>query len=86
MSYEVIIPKPVQKQLKNLPPTINERVLEKILSLVEEPRPFGVKKLSGFDNEYRIRIGDYRVRYEINDETLTVIVLHCQHRKDIYKK
>jgi mRNA interferase RelE/StbE len=53
--------------------------------LVEEPRPFGVKKLSGFDNEYRIRI-DYRVRYEINDETLTVIVLHCQHRKDIYKK
>jgi mRNA interferase RelE/StbE len=40
----------------------------------------------GFDNEYRIRIGDYRVRYEINDETLTVIVLHCQHRKDIYKK
>ena len=55
MSHEVIIPKPVQKQLKNLPPTINERILEKILSLVEDPRPSGVKKLSGLDNEYRIR-------------------------------
>ena len=86
MNYEVIIPKPVQKQLKNLPPPINERILEKILSLVEDPRPSGVKKLSGLDNEYRIRIGDYRVRYEISNETLTVIVLHCQHCKDVYKK
>ncbi|QYX31252.1 type II toxin-antitoxin system RelE family toxin [Sphaerospermopsis torques-reginae] len=86
MSYKVIIPKPVQKQLDNLQNDVSARVLEKILSLAEDPRPSGVKKLKGFDNEYRIRIGDYRVRYEIDDQTLTVIVLHCLHRKDVYKQ
>ncbi|MFM5891345.1 MAG: type II toxin-antitoxin system RelE family toxin [Dolichospermum sp.] len=40
----------------------------------------------GFKNEYRIRVGDYRVRYEIDDKNLTVIILHCSHRKDVYKK
>lgn len=86
MTYQVIIPEPVEKQLENLSQNINERILEKILSLVENPRPSGVKKLKGFKNEYRIRVGDYRVRYEIDDENLTVIVLHCSHRKDVYKK
>lgn len=85
MSYEVIIPKPVKKQLDTLPGDVKERILEKILSLVEDPRPSGVKKLKGFDSEYRIRVGDYRVRYAIDDQALTVLVLHCQHRKDVYK-
>ncbi|OKH37036.1 addiction module antitoxin [[Phormidium ambiguum] IAM M-71] len=86
MSYAVLIPKPVQKQLDNLPEDVNSRIVEKILSLAEEPRPPGVKKLKGFENEYRVRVGDYRVRYEVNDETLTVVVLHCKHRRDIYRK
>ncbi|WP_071187667.1 type II toxin-antitoxin system RelE/ParE family toxin [Trichormus sp. NMC-1] len=85
MSYEVIIPKPVKKQLDALPGDVRERILEKILSLVEDPRPSGIKKLKGFDGEYRIRVGDYRVRYAIDDQALTVLILHCQHRKDIYK-
>jgi mRNA interferase RelE/StbE len=85
MSYEVIIPKPVKKQLDALPGDVQERILEKILSLVEDPRPSGIKKLKGFDSEYRIRVGDYRVRYEIDDKALTVLILHCQHRKDAYK-
>ncbi|BAY05876.1 type II toxin-antitoxin system RelE family toxin [Anabaena sp. PCC 7938] len=51
MSYEVIIPKPVKKQLDALPGDVRERILEKILSLVEDPRPSGVKKLKGFDGE-----------------------------------
>ncbi|MFB2879681.1 type II toxin-antitoxin system RelE family toxin [Floridanema aerugineum] len=86
MSYAVLIPKTVQKQLDNLPEDVNSRIVEKILSLAEEPRPPGVKKLKGFENEYRVRVGDYRVRYEVNDETLTVVVLHCKHRRDIYRK
>jgi mRNA interferase RelE/StbE len=85
MSYEVIIPKPVRKQLDNIPKQVRSRIIEKILSLAEEPRPSKVKKLRGFDNEYRVRVSDYRIRYEIDDKTLTVIVLHCKHRKDIYK-
>lgn len=86
MTYGVIIPKPVQKQLDSLPDDIRDRILEKILPLAENPRPEGVVKLKGYENEYRIRIGDYRVRYEINDTESMVILLHCKHRKDVYRK
>ncbi len=85
MTYTVIVPKPFQKQLDSLPEDIQERILEKITPLGEEPRPPGTVKLKGYDNEYRIRIGDYRVRYEINDKECLVLLLHCQHRKDVYK-
>ncbi len=61
MTYTVIIPKPVQKQLKQLSPEIYQRIITKISQLADEPRPPGVKKLKGFNNEYRIRIGNYRV-------------------------
>lgn len=63
-----------------------ESVLEKTQNLADEPRPDGVVKLKGSDNEYRIRVGDYRVRYEIDDESQLVQLLQCKHRKDIYKK
>ncbi len=53
--------------------------------LAENPRPEGVVKLKGYDDEYRIRIGDYRVRYEIDDEESIVVLLHCKHRKDVYR-
>ncbi|WP_414755976.1 type II toxin-antitoxin system RelE family toxin [Anabaena sp. CCY 9910] len=85
MTHTVIIPKPVQKQLDSLQDEIRDRILEKILLLAENPRPEGVVKLRGYDNEYRIRIGDYRVRYEIDDSELIVLLLLCKHRKEIYK-
>lgn len=85
MSYNVLVPKPVQKQLKQLSQDVYQRITEKIVELSHEPRPIGVKKLQGFDNEYRIRIGDYRVRYEIDDKQLTVIILSCRHRKEAYR-
>ncbi|MGK7957563.1 MAG: type II toxin-antitoxin system RelE/ParE family toxin [Crocosphaera sp.] len=85
MSYTVIIPKPVQKQLKQLSSDIYQRIITKISKLADEPRPTDVKKLKGFDNEYRIRIGDYRVRYEINDPELIIVLVSCRHRRDIYR-
>ena len=85
MNYQVLIPRPAQKQLNNLPKDIGDRMVEKILLLAEDPRPSGTKKLKGYDNEYRIRVGDYRVRYEIDDEKLIVTVLSCRHRKDVYR-
>ena len=60
-------------------------ILEKIVLLAENPRPEGVVKLKGYKNEYRIGIGDYRVRYEIKDEESVVLLLHCKHRNDVYK-
>ncbi len=86
MTYEIIITKSIQKQLDNMPNNIQERVYDKISQLVEEPRPDGVVKLKGYDNEYRIRIGDYRLVYEIQDEQLIVLIIQCKHRRDVYKK
>ncbi|WP_193196190.1 type II toxin-antitoxin system RelE family toxin [Nostoc sp. MG11] len=86
MSYTVVISKSVQKQIDNLPNDVIERVIEKIQNLALEPRPDGIVKLKGSDNEYRIRIGDYRVRYEIDDENQLVQILQCKHRKDVYRK
>lgn len=82
----VIISKSVQKQIDNLPNDVIERVIEKMQNLALEPRPEGIVKLKGYDNEYRIRIGDYRVRYEIDDENQLVQILQCKHRKDVYRK
>ncbi|MGA9351672.1 MAG: type II toxin-antitoxin system RelE/ParE family toxin [Anaerolineae bacterium] len=85
MSYQVIVPKPVQKQLDSLSDIVRERVLKRIVALKENPRPPGCVKLKGYENEYRIRIGDYRVRYEVRDEESIVLLLHCKHRKDVYR-
>jgi mRNA interferase RelE/StbE len=86
MSYQIIIPKPVQKQLDKLPNSVYTKIIKKIQLLAVNPRPEGVIKLKGSDNEYRIRIGDYRLRYEIKDEQLIILLLRCQHRKDIYRE
>jgi mRNA interferase RelE/StbE len=84
MRYQVVVPKPVQKQLDSLPDNVHERVLKRIVALKENPRPPGCVKLKGYEKEYRIRIGDYRVRYEVRDEDSIVLLLHCKHRKDVY--
>lgn len=74
----------VQKQLDKLSDTIAEPILEAISNLEENPRPAGNKKLRGRDG-YRIRIGNYRVIYDIYDKELIVDVIAIGHRKDIYE-
>lgn len=85
MSYIIVISKSVQKQIDNLPNDFKDRIVEKIQYLADEPRPDGVVKLKSSDNEYRIRVGDYRVRYEIDDTNQIIRLLQCKHRKDIYR-
>jgi len=84
MSYQVIIPKPVQKQLDKISRPQRERILAAIRLLKNDPRPDGVKKLKALDDTYRIRIGDYRVVYEIRDQELIIFLLNAAHRKDVY--
>ena len=84
MSYQVVIPKPIQKQLDVIPKKIRERLLVAIRLLADDPRPSGVKKLKGYDYTYRIRVGDYRVIYKIQDEEMLILVLSSVHRKDAY--
>jgi mRNA interferase RelE/StbE len=86
VSYTIIIAKSVQKQIDNLPSDLKERVAEKIQTLIDNLRPDGVVKLKGSDNEYRIRVGDYRIRYEVDDINQTVRPLQCKHRREVYRK
>lgn len=85
MPYSVVVSKSVQKQILQLPDSIKLKVQEKILALKLEPRPPGVLKLKGYDHQYRLRVGDYRIRYEIFDEELKVQILQCKHRREVYK-
>ncbi|MBD2499948.1 type II toxin-antitoxin system RelE family toxin [Anabaena azotica] len=85
MSYKVEILKGALKQLKKLSPEVQERIQAKIDELATEPRPNGVKKLKGQENTYRIRVGDYRILYDIFDDILLVTVVDIGHRSKVYK-
>lgn len=78
-----IIPK-AEKEFSRLPGVVKNRVRAKILLLENNPRPFGYKKLIETDY-YRIRIGDYRVVYSINDSSKIVKILSIAHRKEVYR-
>lgn len=61
-------------------------MLLRFQQLAENPRPDGVVKMKGANDQYRIRIGDYRVRYEIDDKELIILLLQCKHRRDVYRE
>lgn len=73
------------RSVRKIEPLVRRRLLAGIAGLAADPRPPGVKKLSGVDNAWRIRIGDYRVIYEIDDRALTVLVVDVGHRREIYR-
>ncbi|MBN3927228.1 type II toxin-antitoxin system RelE/ParE family toxin [Nostoc sp. NMS4] len=85
MSYEVEFSRGAKKQFRKLPIDVQQRIQTKINELAIEPRPNGVKKLQGDDNSYRVRVGDYRVVYELADDVLIITVIKVGHRSDIYK-
>lgn len=84
MNYAVEITSSAQRQFKKLPAAIQDQLIAKIFALEGNPRPSGVKKLQIFEY-YRIRIGDYRVVYSINDRSHIIKILDLGHRKDIYR-
>jgi mRNA interferase RelE/StbE len=84
MRYRLILPKSVQKELDRLPDDLTRRILARLAGLETNPRPADVKKLKGRD-AWRIRVGDYRVIYEIHDRVLQIIVITVGHRRDIYR-
>jgi mRNA interferase RelE/StbE len=84
--YSISINPSALKELGKLPKVIAKKAEKAIDALSEEPRPIGVKKLKGTDEHlYRIRIGDYRIIYSIEDEIKIVDVLKVGHRKEIYR-
>ena len=84
MKYTILIERYGQKQIMKLDKKIIPVIKSAIAGLADNPRPYGYKKLKGED-AYRIRVGDYRVIYEIDDGKIIVTVVSVGHRKDIYK-
>jgi len=82
--YKVEIVKSAIKELAKIPTKEAIKLTEKINELKENPRPKGCIKLSGTKDEYRIRVGNYRVLYTIEDNVLLVQVFKVGHRKDVY--
>lgn len=84
-NYDVRIEDIALKELQSLSKPFVTKIFQKIELLSANARPASCTKLTGFDNLYRIRSGDYRIVYSINDTTRKVVVLRVRHRKDVYK-
>ena len=84
MNYRVLLQRSAQKALESLAREARECLFSAIATLSVNPRPPGCKKLMQSDY-WRIRVGDYRVVYEIDDSKQLVVILHVGHRRDIYR-
>lgn len=84
MSYTVEIKKSAEREMDRLPEAIHSRISEKIPALENNPRPVGSQKLQAGEG-YRIRVGDYRVLYTVNDQERRVLIYSVAHRREAYR-
>jgi mRNA interferase RelE/StbE len=84
-SYRVALTASAEKELHRLPAKVVARIMPRLEHLASAPRPAGCKKLKGGDKEWRIRVGDYRIVYVIDDTARTVDVTRIAHRREVYE-
>jgi len=84
VKYEVLILRAAEKEMDKLPTALHHRLSQTLLSLGENPRPRGSRKLTGRE-EYRLRVGNYRILYAIDDTNLVVTVFAVGHRREVYR-
>ncbi|MFY9484239.1 MAG: type II toxin-antitoxin system RelE/ParE family toxin [Patescibacteria group bacterium] len=83
--YRVLIERNAERDLKRLPPEVFHRIILKIDNLSEDSRPPGASKLKGSKTDWKIRIGPYRVLYEIDDRAQLVKIFRVRHRREVYR-
>jgi len=83
-SYNIVFKRSVVKDLRPIPQQNVQRILKRIEGRADDPRPAGAEKLSG-DEKYRIRQGNYRILYTIEDDIITVTIVKVGHRRDVYR-
>jgi mRNA interferase RelE/StbE len=83
--YRILLERAAEKDLARLSSEIHDRVIAAIQALATNPRPSGCRKLAGSKNDWRIRVGDYRVIYEISDQIRIVRVNRVRHRREVYR-
>ncbi|HEV2721239.1 MAG TPA: type II toxin-antitoxin system RelE/ParE family toxin [Thermoanaerobaculia bacterium] len=86
-SYKIVFKPTAWKQLAAVDHRVDrQRIVKCIQQLADNPRPHGCQKLSGTKNTYRIRQGDNRIVYDIDDDRIVVLILKVRHRKDVYRR
>ena len=83
--YIVFLEKRAEENLKKLPPKIREKTITEILKLKKNPKPTHTKKIVGLENYYRVRVGSYRIIYEIENKEKKVKIFRIRHRKEAYR-
>ncbi len=83
-SYTVLVKPSAEKEMDRLPSSVFDRITAAILKLASEPRPRGCRKLRGRD-EYRLRCGDYRILYAVDDDHRVVEIMSVGHRREVYR-
>ena len=83
--YRILLERAAEKDLNRLAAQIHDRIITAIQTLARNPRPPGCRKLAGSKNDWRIRVGDYRVVYEIAEEIRIVRVNRVRHRREVYR-
>ena len=83
--YAVVIDQAAQKSMRRLPRDLQERLGRAILVLETNPRPNNSRQLEGFRNTYRLRVGDWRIIYTVEDDRLVITVIRVGSRGDIYR-
>ena len=85
MAYRIELKRSALKELDKAPKAVAGRLWAAIDALAAEPRPDGARKVRGHERAYRIRVGDWRIIYEVHDDQLLVLVIRARHRKDVYR-
>ena len=83
--FEVLLERRAEKDLRRLPQSVHDRIVRAMNALSRNPRPPGCRKLTGSENDWRVRVGDYRVIYEIADAVKVVRVYRVRHRREVYR-
>ncbi len=83
--YKVLLERRAERDIKRLPTELFHRIIPHLEALSEDPKPSGCRKITGSKHDWRIRIGDYRVIYEIDEQQKAVKVMRIRHRKDAYR-
>ena len=83
-SYKLLFKQSAEKELRRISQPHLSRILSKIEKLSSEPRPFGIQMLKGEDRFLRLRAGDYRIIYEVDDAGKTLVIIKIGHRREVY--
>jgi len=86
LAYRIEFAPRAQRDFKSLDGSVRGRIKQRIDSLAENPFPSGIKKIEGEDELYRLRVGDYRILYQVKGKLLLVLIVRIGHRREIYRR